>query len=90
MTYKNRPQYIEKQLQEINKIFRAERLKFDGRYDDTLFMWFTNHLLKHGWYRGFNMYVDRTVVNPHTGIEHEEIVHAGLDYEKKDYYIQIN
>ena len=90
MTYKNRPQYIENQRQDINKIFRAERLKFDAKYDDTLFMWFTNYLLDNGWYRGFNMFIDRTVMDPNTGVEVTKSVHVGLDYEKEDYYIQIN
>ena len=81
---KQRPQYIEKQLSEINDILRAQRLKYEDKYNNALFVWFTNHLLHHGWYRGFNVHYDLTTDNG-------EVIRAlaGPDYETKDYYIQI-
>lgn len=84
MACKNRPKYIENQLKEINDILRERRLKYDQKYEDNLFNWFTQHLLEHNWYRGFNMYYD--VINDDgTVIRYL----AGPDYESKDYYIQI-
>ena len=47
MTQKNRPKYIENQLQEINDILRNERVKYEDRYNNPLFTWFTQHLLSH-------------------------------------------
>lgn len=88
MTQKNRPKYIENQLQEINDILRNERVKYEDRYNNPLFIWFTQHLLSHGWYRGFNMHYDQEVTysdgNP-------KVIRAlaGPEYESKDYYIQI-
>ena len=81
---KKRPQYIEKQLSDINDYFRNIRLKFDKKYDDSLFCWFTQYLLSNGWYRGFNMHYDFTT-NDGRVIR----ALAGPDYENKDYYIQI-
>ena len=83
---KKRPKYIEKQLQEINDYFRNIRLKFDKKYDDSLFCWFTQYLLSNGWYRGFNMHYD---VMPRPGTDKIIRALAGPDYETKDYYIQI-
>ena len=87
MANKKRPQYIEKQLSEINGILRANRLKYEDKYNDSLFCWFTQHLLKHGWYRGFNMHYDKEVIIDGKS----EIIRAlgGTEYEKYDYYIQI-
>ena len=85
MSNRKRPQYIEKQLNEINDIFRSIKLKWEDKYNNDLFMWFTTHLSQHGWYRGFNMYVDMVDENGEflgRGL-------AGTDYENKDYYIQI-
>lgn len=84
MAYKNRPKYIENQLKEINDILRERRLKYDQKYEDNLFNWFTQHLLEHKWYRGFNMHYDVTK-------EDGTVIRAlaGPDYENKDYYIQI-
>ena len=84
MAYKNRPKYIENQLKEINDILRDRRLKYDQKYEDNLFNWFTQHLLDHNWYRGFNMHYD--IIK-----EDGTIIRAlaGPDYESLDYYIQI-
>ncbi len=81
---KKRPKYIEKQLKEINDIFRENRLKYDDRYNNDLFVWFSDHLLHNGWYQGFNMHYDVTK-------EDGTVIRAlaGPDYENKDYYIQI-
>ena len=87
MANKKRPQYIENQLKEINDLLRATRLKYENKYDDNLFNWFTNHLLHHGWYRGFNMYYDKDVIID--GKSEVVKVLAGPEYEKYDYYIQI-
>ena len=88
MRNKKRPQYIEKQLKEINDIFRSERLKDEDRYNNDLFTWFTQYLLHNGWYRGFNVHYDMefTTSNGETKIIRAL---AGPDYAKKDYYIQI-
>lgn len=80
-----RPKYIEQQLGEINKVFRQCRLKFDDKYKNDLFVWFTTHLSQHGWYRGFNMYVD--IIDEHGEVIGKTL--AGVDYENMDYYIQI-
>jgi len=85
MNNRKRPQYIEKQLNEINDIFRSIKLKDEDRYNNDLFTWFTNYLLHNNWYRGYNMYVDMTDTNGEflgRGL-------AGPDYKNKDYYIQI-
>lgn len=82
---KNRPKYIEKQLTEVNDILRAKKITYENKYDDNLFVFFTQHLLSHGWYRGFNMYVDMVDENGNflgRGL-------AGPDYMNKDHYIQI-
>lgn len=81
---KKRPQYIENQLKEINDIFRVKRLKYEDKYNDPLFSWFTQHLLEHGWYQGFNMHHDVT-------LDDGRIIRAlcGTEYESMDYYIQI-
>ena len=88
MRNKKRPQYIEKQLSEINDLFRTRKLKWDEKYNDSLFSWFTQYLLHNGWYRGFNMHYDKEVAmsNGETKIIR---VLAGPEYEKYDYYIQI-
>ena len=83
---KKRPKYIEKQLQEINDILRDQRVKYEDRYNNPLFTWFTQHLLEHDWYCGFNMHYD---VMPRPGTDKIIRALAGPDYEKKDYYIQI-
>ncbi len=88
MQHKKRPQYIEKQLQEINDYFRNTRLKFDNKYNDTLFCWITSYLLEHKWYRGFNMHYDKEVTYS-DGTTKIIRALAGPDYEQKDYYIQI-
>ena len=84
MAHKKRPKYIENQLKEINDILRERRLKYDQKYEDNLFNWFTQHLLDHNWYRGFNIHYDVTK-------EDGTVIRAlaGPDYENKDYYIQI-
>ena len=87
MKNKKRPKYIEKQLNEINDILRDRRLKYNDKYNDNLFNWFTQHLLTHGWYRGFNMYYDKTCIID--GQQSIIRVLAGPEYEKYDYYIQI-
>lgn len=88
MQEKKRPQYIEKQLREVNDYFRNNRLKFEDKYNDTLFCWFTTYLSSHKWYRGFNMYYDKEVTYPDGSTKVIRAL-AGPDYEKKDYYIQI-
>ena len=37
MQNKKRPQYIEKQLKEINDVLRNIRMKYDDRYSNDLF-----------------------------------------------------
>ena len=88
MRNKKRPQYIEKQLSEINDYFRNIRLKFDKKYDDSLFCWFTQYLSSNGWYRGFNVHYDQEVTYS-DGTTKVIRALAGPDYENKDYYIQI-
>jgi len=88
MRNKKRPQYIEKQLKEINDLFRNNRLKYNDRYTNDLFNWFTQYLLDHNWYRGFNMHYDQEVTCS-DGTTKVIRSLAGPDYEKKDYYIQI-
>ena len=88
MRNKKRPQYIEKQLKEINDYLRNIRLKFDKKYDDSLFCWFTQYLLFNGWYRGFNMHYDQEVTYS-DGTTKIIRALAGPEYENKDYYIQI-
>lgn len=83
MQNKKRPQYIKKQLAEINDILHAIRLKDNKKYDCELFMWFTQHLLHHGWYRGFNYYIDEE----RDGKTYRVL--AGPEFNKMDYYIQI-
>lgn len=85
---KKRPQYIEKQLYQINDILRASRMKYDDRFDNPLFSWFTDYLLQHGWYRGFNMHYDKEVTYSNGTTKIIRAL-AGPDYETKDYYIQI-
>lgn len=80
---KKRPKYIEAQIKEANEIFKAEKLRDEQRYDDTLWMWLVNHLLHHGWYRGYNMYETVTV----NGEEHDVL--AGTDFKDKDHFVQI-
>ena len=85
MTYnKKRPKYIENQLSEINDILREKRLKYEDHYNDTLFQWFTQHLLNHRWYRGFNMYYD---IIKEDGSVFRAL--AGENYKDYDYYLQI-
>lgn len=88
MRNKKRPKYIEKQLSEINDIFRSKRLSWEAHYTDDLFQWFTTYLLHHGWYRGFNMHYDETVTYS-DGTTKIIRALAGPDYESRDYYIQI-
>ena len=84
MANKKRPQYIEKQLKEINDCLRTKRLRWEDHYTDSLFQWFTSYLLHNDWYRGFNTYYD--VKNEDGTVAR---VLTGPDYENKDYYIQI-
>ena len=88
MQNKKRPQYIEKQLHEINDVLRSTRMKYDDRFSNDLFCWFTDYLLHHGWYRGFNMHYDKEVKYS-DGTTKVIRALAGPDYVKKDYYIQI-
>jgi len=88
MKNKKRPQYIEKQLKEINDILRSTRMKYDDQFSNYLFSWFTDHLIQHGWYKGFNMHYDVEVENS-DGTTKIIRALAGPDYKKKDYYIQI-
>lgn len=85
---KKRPKYIEKQLKEINDIFRENRLKYDDRYNNDLFVWFSDHLLHNGWYQGFNMHYDKEFENEN-GTKETIRALAGPDYKKYDYYIQL-
>jgi hypothetical protein len=85
---KKRPQYIEKQLKEINDVLRNIRMKYDDRYSNDLFSWFTTYLLHNGWYRGFNMHYDQKVTYS-DGTTKVIRALAGPGYENKDYYIQI-
>lgn len=88
MRNKKRPQYIEKQLSEINDLFRTRKLKWDEKYEDSLFCWFTAYLSKHGWYRGFNMHYDKEITYSDDTTKVIRAL-AGPEYEKYDYYIQI-
>lgn len=88
MKDKKRPQYIEKQLKEVNDTLRNIRLHWDDKYNNDLFQWYTNYLLQHGWYRGFNMHYDKEVTYS-DGTTKVIRALAGPDYDKKDYYIQI-
>ena len=88
MQNKKRPKHILKQLQEINDILRATRMKYDDRFSNPLFSWFTDYLLHNGWYCGFNMHYDQ-VVTYSDGTTKVIRALGGPDYEKKDYYIQI-
>lgn len=85
---KKRPKYIEKQIAEINDIFRNERLKYDEHFYNDLFQWITNYLLHHNWYRGFNMHYDCEVTYSDGSTKVIRAL-AGPDYEKKDYYLQV-
>ena len=84
MTMKKRPKYIEAQIKEANEIFRAKKLRDENRYDDTLWMWLVNHLLHHGWYRGYNMYVNLAKEG-----EEPWLALAGPDFKDKDHFVQI-
>ena len=88
MRNKKRPKYIEKQLQDINDMFRNQKLKWDDHYENPLFNWFTRYLLHNGWYRGFNMHYDQEVTYSN-GTSKIIRALAGPEYEKYDYYIQI-
>lgn len=88
MQNKKRPKYILKQLQEINDILRATRMKYDDRFSNPLFSWFTDYLLHNGWYRGFNMHYDQEVTYS-DGTTKVIRALGGPEYEKYDYYIQI-
>lgn len=85
---RKRPQYIEKQLNEINDILRSDRVKYDDRYTNSLFRWFTEYLIHNGWYRGFNMHYDKEVTFSDGTTE---VIRAltGPEYDSYDYYIQI-
>ena len=85
---RKRPQYIEKQLNEINDILRETRMKYEDRFTNPLFTWFTDYLLHNGWYRGFNMHQDKEITFSDGSTKVNRSL-AGADYEKKDYYIQI-
>ena len=80
---KKRPKYIETQIKEANEIFKAEKLRDEARYDDTLWVWLVNHLLKNKWYRGYNMYETVTI----DGEEHDVL--TGSDFKDKDHFVQL-
>lgn len=83
MKDKKRPKYIINQVNEINKIFRNIRLKDSEQYKNDLFMWFTNHLSKNGWYRGYSFYIDKEVNRV------VKSVLAGPEFMNMDHYIQL-
>ena len=85
---RKRPQYIEKQLNEINDILRKTRMKYEDRFTNPLFTWFTNYLLRNGWYRGFNMHYDKKITFSDGSTK---VIRAldGIKYENYDYYIQL-
>ena len=85
---RKRPQYIVKQLHEINDILRATRMKYEDRFTNPLFGWFTDYLLHNGWYHGFNMYYDKEVTYS-DGSTNVIRALAGPEYENYDHYIQI-
>ena len=60
---KKRPQYIEKMLVEVNDDLRRRKVKDTGHfpYADPLFSFMTNYLSNNGWYRGWNIHVDREI-----------------------------
>ena len=90
MKNKKRPAYIEKQLKEVNDFFRSNKVKDD--YNNPLFWWWCNYLSENGWYRGWNMHVDKEIETS----EGVKIVRALTgpynkmdEYTKKNYYNQI-
>ena len=85
---RKRPQYIKKQLNEINDILRETRMKYEDTFTNPLFTWFTNYLIHNGWYRGFNMYYDKKITFSDGSTK---VIRAldGIKYENYDYYIQI-
>lgn len=90
MADRKRPQYIEKQLKEVNDYFRS--MKVQDYHHDTLFHWWCNYLLAHKWYRGFNFHIDRYIdingeqkpVRALTGPTNQL-----SDIEQSEWYIQI-
>ena len=85
---KKRPQYIEKMIKDINDHFRSIRLKDGNQYSNDLWNWFTCYLLDKGWYRGYNMYVDKVVPLSDGTVKNTRVL-AGIDYANEDYYLQI-
>lgn len=84
--YKNRPQYIEKQLKEVNKFLRETRVK--DQFSNDLFSWWCDYLLTNKWYRGFNYHYDK-IITLNDGSTKVINALAGPDYHNKDYYLQI-
>ena len=83
-----RQKYIIKKLCEINDILRATRMKYEDRFTNPLFGWFTDYLLHNGWYRGFNMYYDKEVTCSDGSTDVIRAL-AGPEYKNYDHYIQI-
>ena len=85
---RKRPQYIEKQLNEINDILRETRMKYEDRFTNPLFTWFTNYLLRNVWYRGFKMHYDNDITFSGGSTKVTRAL-GGPKYATYDYYIQI-
>ena len=85
---KKRPQYIEKMVNDINDHFRAIRLKDGDQYSNDLWNWFTCYLLGNGWYRGYNMHVDKYVTLADGTVKNVRAL-AGVNFAEEDYYLQI-
>lgn len=83
---RKRPQYVEKQLKEVNKFLRETRVK--DHFSNDLFSWWCDYLLKNKWYKGFNYHYDKEVTYSDGSTK---VIHAlaGPDYRNKDYYLQI-
>jgi hypothetical protein len=86
MKNKKRPKYIERQLKEVNDFLRANKVQDD--YKNPLFWWWTQYLSANGWYRGWNVHVDRFVdgktiralAGPYNEMD---------EYTRQNYYNQI-
>ena len=86
MKDRKRPQYIEKQLKQVNDFLRDNKVQDD--YKNPLFYWWTNYLSENGWYRGWNVHVDkvldgkvvRVLAGPYNSMD---------EATRRDHYVQI-
>lgn len=54
---KKRPQYVTDMVKSVNERLRQAKVK--DPYNDTLFMWICDWLMKRGYYQGYNFYIDK-------------------------------